>query len=669
MRALLLMAMTLWSLAFARDRAEDWIAATALPPLVPETGAEVRDRHDALLRAFTVGDGRWRLATSLDAVDPQVIAMLIAYEDRRFRRHAGVDPLALLRAAGQALRHGRVVSGGSTLTMQVARLLEDSGTGAWSGKLRQMRLALALERHLSKDEILSLYLHLAPYGGNIEGLRAASLAWLGKEPRRLTSAEAALLVALPQAPEARRPDRHPDAARTARDRVLDRMQSAGLLTPEATRAARRDPAPTARHPMPALAPHLTAQHRAGTGRISLSLDAGLQRRLEALVARYMAPRDPRLSAALIAADHRSGAILGYVGAPGYTDGPGRHYVDMASALRSPGSTLKPLIYALAFDRGLAHPETLLSDRPVRFGSYAPENFDGLYRGDVSAREALQLSLNIPVLHLTEALGLAHLMAALRQAGLRPALASEPGLATALGGLGLSLRDLTQLYAMLAAGGQARPLTTAPAETQAGPRILSPRAAWQVGHILSDIPPPRATGQRGAVAYKTGTSYGHRDAWALGYDGGFVVGVWIGRADGTPVPGAFGGDTAAPLLFEAMGHLRGDAVPMPPPPADTLLLSNAELPRPLQRFADRGQARAGLAITFPPDGAILEGTGTLPVKLEGARPPYTLLLNGAPVATGLRTPQTILDAAPPGYSVLSVIDAGGRAARASILIRD
>ncbi|QFS84628.1 Penicillin-binding protein 1F [Roseivivax sp. THAF40] len=669
MRALLVLALALWSLAFAHDRAEDWIAATTLPPLIPEVGVEIRDRDDRLLRAFTMGDGRWRLATSLDAVDPDFIAMLIAYEDRRFHQHRGVDPLALLRAAGQAMRHGGIVSGGSTLTMQVSRLLEDSGTGAWRGKLRQMRVALALERQLSKDDILSLYLHLAPYGGNIEGLRAASLSWLGKEPRRLTPAEAALLVALPQAPEARRPDRHAETARTARDRVLARMERAGLLSRKAADSARRDAAPTARHAMPSLAPHLTTPLATGPTRQRLSLDAGLQARLERHVARYMAGRDPSLSSALIAADHHTGEILGYVGAPGYAAGPGRHYVDMARAIRSPGSTLKPLIYGLAFDRGLAHPETLLSDRPVRFGTYAPQNFDGLYRGDVTAREALQLSLNIPVLHLTEAMGPAHLMAALRASGLQPALGSEPGLATALGGLGLSLRDLTQLYAMFAAGGTARPLTIAPDDTAPGPRILSPRAAWQVGHILSDIPPPQASGTPGAVAYKTGTSYGHRDAWALGFDGKYVVGVWIGRADGTPVPGAFGGDTAAPLLFEALGHLRGTAVPLPPPPADTLLVSNAELPRPLQRFADRGRPTPKLVIAFPPDGAVLEGADALPVKLTGAVPPYTLLLNGAPVATRLRTPQTILKAAPQGYSVLSVIDAAGQAARASILVQD
>ncbi|MCC5985441.1 MAG: transglycosylase domain-containing protein, partial [Rhodobacteraceae bacterium] len=213
----------------AWQRLDAWVAATALPPLVPELSVEVLARDGTLLRAYQVGDGRWRLALDPARVDPGYLAMLLAYEDRRFYRHRGVDPLALVRAGAQAVARGRVVSGGSTLTMQVARLIEDGPTGQWAGKWRQIRVALALERRLSKAEILALYLHHAPFGGNIEGLRAASIAWFGKEPARLTPAEAALMVALPQAPEARRPDRHPERASAARDRVLARMVRAGVL--------------------------------------------------------------------------------------------------------------------------------------------------------------------------------------------------------------------------------------------------------------------------------------------------------------------------------------------------------------------------------------------------------------------------------------------------------
>src|SRR6056297_968950 len=271
-RLLFCLAVLLLCVGLGRDAADRWIDRTDLPPLLSATSTEVRDRNGALFRVYTVEDGRWRLAAAPGSVDPGYLGMLIAYEDKRFYRHNGVDLLAMVRAAGQAVRHGTVISGGSTLSMQVARLLENSGTGRLSGKLRQVRVALALERRLSKEQILQLYLERAPFGGNLEGVRAATLAWFGKEPRRLTPAEAALLVALPQSPEARRPDRHAIAARMARDRVLARMEGAGILSPEAAQTARLDAAPGTRHSMPALAPHLTARLAAGPTRRRLSLD-------------------------------------------------------------------------------------------------------------------------------------------------------------------------------------------------------------------------------------------------------------------------------------------------------------------------------------------------------------------------------------------------------------
>ncbi|MEY8841846.1 transglycosylase domain-containing protein, partial [Cribrihabitans sp. XS_ASV171] len=314
------LALALFALAAARDAADRWIDRTDLPVTLTETSAEIRDRSGALLRAYPVGDGLWRLAPG--PVDPGFLAMLIRYEDKRFATHAGVDPRALLRAAGQALWNGGVVSGGSTLTMQVARLIEDGPTGRWAGKLRQIRVALALERRLDKDRILDLYLTHAPYGGNLEGIRAASLAWFGKEPARLTPAQAALLVALPQAPEARRPDRHPETARAARDRVLARMERQGVLPEPEIAAALRDPLPRAQRPFPQLAAHLADRALAESPeaqRIDLTLDAALQARLEPLVARAARQAGPRVSAAMIVADHQTGEILASVGSAGYAD--------------------------------------------------------------------------------------------------------------------------------------------------------------------------------------------------------------------------------------------------------------------------------------------------------------------------------------------------------------
>ena len=679
-RFLLALALGLFAAAALRDGFERWIATTALPGLIVETSVEMRDRDGALLRLYTVEDGRWRLAIRRDAVDPRFVEMLLAYEDRRFFTHSGVDPLALLRAAAQALRQGEVISGGSTLTMQVARLLENSGTGRLAGKLRQIRVALALERRLSKQEILHLYLLLAPYGGNLEGIRAATLAWFGKEPRRLTPAEAALLVALPQAPEARRPDRNRQAARAARERVLARLVAAGVLSPEAARAALAEPVPHARRPFPALALHLTDLERARrplARRHRLTLSRSLQQSLEMLVRAALRGLPESTSIAIVLADHRTGEVLASVGSPGYGIAASRQgHVDMTRALRSPGSTLKPLIYGLAFERGLAHPQTLIHDRPVSFGGYAPQNFDGTFRGELPVAEALRLSLNIPAVLLLDEIGPAHLMEALRRAGLRPVLPAgrRPGLAVALGGVGLALNDLVQLYAMLADGGTLRPLVwraDRDRESASMPRtrVLSRAAAWQVADILAGLPPPPGA-PSGRIAYKTGTSYGHRDAWAIGFDGRHVGGVWIGRPDGTPVPGAFGGVLAAPILFKAFQRLKPVPDPLPPPPDETLIATTAELPQPLRRFAGRDAvfepAEGAPRLVFPPAGARvpMQG-GELPVKLRGGTPPFTWLANGAPVATGLRRRETMLPGLSRGFSTLSVIDAEGRADRVTI----
>jgi len=668
-RALVLAAGALaaaWLGAAARDGLDRWIATTDLPPLVAPVSAELLARDGTLLRAYQVGDGRWRLDSSLAGTDPRYIAALIAYEDKRFYRHHGVDPLALARAAGQALWHGQVISGGSTLTMQVARLLEDGPTGSWAGKLRQARVALALERRLDKQAILGLYLDRAPFGGNLEGLRSATFAWFGKEPARLTPAEIALLVALPQSPAARNPARHPQAARAARARVLARLANAGAITEEAAQAALRDPLPAARRDFPARAAHLADRLRAadpGAIRIATTINAPLQARLETLAARAAAAR-PDLSAAILVADHRSGEILASVGSPAYA-APRQGYVDMTQALRSPGSTLKPLIYGIAFDLALAHPDTLIDDRPMRFDGYAPQNFDGGFRGTLPVREALALSLNVPAVALTEAIGPARLMARLRRSGAAPALEGAPGLAVALGGIGLSLQDMVQLYAALGNEGRAVALHAVPGEKAAGPRLISPEAAWQVGHVLSGIAPPPGAA-RARIAYKTGTSYGHRDALAIGYDGAHVIGVWLGRPDGTPVPGAFGGELAAPILFEAFSRLKPQVAPLGPPPPATLL--GPHLPEPLRAFRPRDAlfraAPDAPQLAFPPDGAVVGRADTLVLKVARGAPPFTWLVNGRPLAP-VEARETLLPWPGQGFVTLSVIDAQGRAARASV----
>jgi penicillin-binding protein 1C len=667
----------LWLAAFARDGFETWVGATALPRLGVDTSVEVRDRRGTLLRAYTVADGRWRMAADAGAVDANYIKMLVAYEDKRFFTHHGVDPIAATRAVAQALWNRRVISGGSTLTMQVARLLEDSGTGRMAGKWRQMRVAWALERRLTKDQILQLYLHLAPFGGNLEGVRAASFAYFGKEPKRLTPAQAALLVAIPQSPEGRRPDRAFDRAVAARGRVLARAVRDGILDPGQAQAALSEPVPHIRRAFPALAPHMADRALAeapGALRHALTLDAHLQKALEALARDAVAGQGERMQVAIVVADHHTGEVLASVGSAAFQADRRAGFVDMTRALRSPGSTLKPLVYGLTFDQGLAHPETMIDDAPMSFAGYRPQNFDRLFRGTVRVREALQMSLNLPVVQVLDALGPAKLLAALDKAGVRGVVpGGQPGLAVGLGGIGVSLEDMVQLYATIARGGVNLALThrTGAARPE-GQRVLSAPAAWEIGDILAGLaPPPGSPANR--LAYKTGTSYGHRDAWAIGYDGRHVIGIWMGRPDGTPVPGVFGAEVAAPVLFQAFARLKRDLDPQPPSPADTLLVSNAELPQPLQRFRSRAAAflAAGGApeLTFPPDGAQVERLdGAVMVKVQGGMGPFTWLADGVPLVVQGRSREAMLPLPGAGFVTLSVIDASGRSARARIRVR-
>lgn len=638
----------------------------------------VLDREGRLLRPYTTAEGRWRLPAKVSDVDPRYLDLLLAYEDKRFRQHVGVDPLALMRAAYLFAVHGRIVSGGSTLTMQVARLLEPRRERSFVVKLREMARAIALERALSKDEILGLYLSLAPYGGNLEGVRAASLAYFAKEPRRLSLHESALLVTLPQSPELRRPDRSTVAARRARDRVLDRVAAAGLLPADEIALAKAEPVPSGRKPMPVLAPHAADAAIAALPERKihrLTIDATVQRSFQELARDRARALGPDISVAVVAVEHASGHMLARVASADYFDQRRAGHVDMTQALRSPGSALKPFIYGLGFEDGVIHPETLIEDRPVRYGGYAPENFDLTFQGTVSVRRALQLSLNVPAVSVLDKVGASRLSARLGQAGAALVLpkGESPGLAMALGGLGIRLSDLTMLYAGVARLGAAVPLVERADEPAAdnSRRLLEPPAAWHVGNVLIGTPPPEnAAG--GRIPYKTGTSYGYRDAWALGFDGKRTIGVWVGRPDGAPVPGLTGRVAAAPILFDAFARLGQPIAPLPPAPKDALVAITSKLPPPLQRLrlgAAAGE-QAGLRIMFPPNGAQLElasgaKSESIPLKVAGGAGRLTLLVNGLPA--GGQTGRTMFfQPDGPGFLRLTVMDSAG--ASDSVLVR-
>jgi penicillin-binding protein 1C len=662
----------------ALDRA--WPPPLDLPP---SYSREVLDRTGQPLRIYQNGEGRWRLKADLDRIDKDYLSMLIAWEDKRFHDHRGVDPLAVMRAAGQFLTHGRVVSGGSTITMQLARLLEPRQERSLGAKLRQMARAIQIERRLTKRQILERYLTLAPYGGNIEGLRAASLAWFGREPSALAPAEAALLVALPQSPEARRPDRFPKAARSARDRVADRMVDAGIIDAAEAAGIVRRPAPSRRLAMPVLAPHLAdaaIDRNPDALEIGTTLDAAVQARLEAVVRDAAARIGQRVSVALVAADATTGEILARIGSPGHLEAARLGSIDMTTALRSPGSTLKPFIYGLAIEEGLVLPETTISDRPQDFGGYKPANFDMTYQGDVSIRQALQMSLNVPAISLLDRVGPTRLVARLRRAGVSPVLpeGERAGLSIGLGGVGITLVDLVQLYANLArAGGD--PIAIGDGVHRrpgalGGLPMLSPVASWHVGDMLSGIPNPNGSRPL-RIAWKTGTSYGYRDAWAVGYDGRHVIGVWVGRADNGSVPGITGANTAGPILFSAFDRAGFLPEPLPKAPAGALRIAQADLPPSLVRFTSADdelpavpQAPApALHIAFPVAGTELElpalsGGSPQPVvlKLQGGTPPFRLLANGRPAGVLSRTRQFHWLPDGMGFTRLTVIDAVGLA---------
>jgi penicillin-binding protein 1C len=667
-----------------------WHFTESLGPLdltvVENRSTVVLDRHGQLLRPFAMKGGRWRLPIETDDVDPRYLAMLKAYEDGRFDRHSGIDPLALLRAAGQFVANGRVVSGGSTLTMQVARLLEPRDERTLSAKLRQIIRAVQLERRLSKDEILRLYLTLAPYGGNLEGMRAASLSYFGREPKRLSFSEAALLVALPQSPETRRPDRFAQAALIARNRVLDRARERGIISTAEAEAAKAVPMPDARRPFPMLAAHAAeaaVAERPDPNTHLLAIDARLQANLEQLARERVERLDSRLSVAILALDNATGEVRAQVGSPDYMSKERAGAIDMTLAVRSPGSALKPFIYALAFEGGLAHPETLLDDRPSRYGIYQPENFDLAFQGTVTARKALQMSLNLPAVELLNELGPARLLARLRDTETAIVIPKEaaPGLAVGLGGLGITLTDLTRLYSGLARGGEMPHLVHyigEPTASTQGRRIVDPVSAWYVFDILRGAPPPD-NALAGRIAFKTGTSYGYRDAWAVGYDRRFTIGVWVGRPDGTAVPGLVGRLIAAPILFDAYARLGVEPEALAVPPY-ALQATTATLPPPLRHIRQdvpktiASTVQAPLKIAFPLDGSRVDlglshpsdERGSLVLKVSGGVPPLTWMVDGAPVEIGTLRREAFWQPEGAGFVRLSVIDARG--ATDSIVVR-
>lgn len=545
----------------------------------------VVDSEGSPLRSFADSNGVWRYPVRLDQVSPRYVEALVGYEDRWFRFHPGVNPFAIFRAAWQNLSCGRVISGGSTLTMQVAGLL-DPYERTFAGKFRQVFRALQLERHLDKDEILALYINLAPFGGPLEGVQAACYSYLGKSARYLSHAEAALLTVLPQAPSRLRPDRHPQRARAARDKVLARLVEFSIWDQETVQAARQENVLSMRlvseQQAPLLARRLYGKRlhtlkglekreRAGSlpeqltrllEPIRTNIDGRLQHRMAGVVERFRSRLPAGCSVAVLVVRNEDMAVRGYLGSARFGDGQSFGHVDMVRAVRSPGSTLKPFLYGLALEKGLIHSASLLSDVPLHDSRYAPRNFGGGYSGPVAAREALRRSLNVPAVQLLNAVGAKPFADRLRNGGLELFLPGNgrPTPAIILGGCGVRLEELVGIYSALARKGISGRLRLQPGEPLLESYLLSPESAWIVRQMLSDNESSGAI----PLAWKTGTSYGYRDAWALAVTPRHSLGVWVGRPDGSPSPGQYGQVTAWPLL-RSVAALLADRVSFSGPP--------------------------------------------------------------------------------------------------------
>ena len=651
-------------------------AAYPLPQPVLQAQVTVQDQHGQVLRRWPAADGSWRVPTRPDEVAPVYLRTLLAYEDRWFAWHPGVNPVALARAAGQWWRHGRIVSGGSTLTMQVARLIDPAlqhDTRTLTTKVRQMLRALQLEWHLSKAEILTLYLTLAPMGGPLQGVSMGSQQWLGKPPQALTLADAALLTALPRSPSRWRPDRYPERAQAARDAVLQRLVSLGHITAaEAADAAMENLLPGSLPTPWRLAP-LASEHarrlQPGLSPIRTTLDAALQGLVERQVQQRQSRLPPGTSVAVLVLRNPDAAVQAYVGTLAYGQPDTAGYLDMTQAWRSPGSALKPLLYGLALDDGLIHSHSVLLDLPRSFGGYQPGNFQAGYRGPVSAAEALARSLNIPAVALLEHYGPERFHAVLQHAGLPLQLppGASPNLSLVLGGAAVRLWDLVGAYRALGQQGLAAQPRLLPDQPLRERRLLSPGAAAIVGHMLQHGQP--GVRQPDGMLWKTGTSFGFRDAWAVGVVGEHTVGVWVGKPDGTPNPGHVGASTAAPLWQDIARLLRTGARGLPlPPTVSTAVIcwpgGMTEAQTPAGQCATRHTAwllegtapptlpSAGLEIVGITPGSVLRPTPgqqqvQLTLQARGGQAPYTWWWNG----------QRLPDVPPPGHPVLTITTPG------------
>ena len=544
--------------------------------LHPPVASVVKDRDGKVLRIFLPPDGARRMHTDFDKISPVLKKTLLASEDQWFEYHPGVNPISIIRAAIMNISAGRVISGASTIPMQIARMTKPKER-TLGAKIIEAFRALQLKLHHSNDELLEIYLNILPYGGNIVGVGAASHFYFGHGPEKLSLGESALLTTIPRGPVFYDPLRNPEQARAGRNRVMQQLAEKGVFPQGEIERNIKLPLPQSIRPVPLEAPHFCRMVLERNGRIPetiTTLDSTLQQGAQEMLKSHMARLrgDDIDNAACVIIHIPSREIRALVGSADFFENGFGGAINLATTKRSPGSTLKPFIYGLAFDQGALVPDSFVYDIPVDYAGYSPKNYDRLYHGQVTVRQALTKSLHIPAINTLAGDGIAEFIELLKKGGIST-LDKKPleyGLPLALGGCEVKLTELTNLYASLAENGKFQPFKVTAGKNRIDTQILSPESAWLVLEMLSSVTRPEMnetwmlTRDMPETAWKTGTSFGHRDAWAVGISGNYAVGVWVGNPDGRPRKGISGAVHAGPLLFDLL-RMAAPGGKLPPPP--------------------------------------------------------------------------------------------------------
>ena len=537
----------------------------------PNYSQSIVDSKGEVIHSFLNDEDKWRLKMELFEMTSSLKKAFIDKEDRWFYFHFGFNPISILRAGFQNIFYRRRTSGASTITMQVVRLLEPKKR-TYFNKIIEIFNAIQLEWHYSKEEILQLYVNLVPYGSNIEGVKAASLIYFEKNPDRLSLAEVVSLAIIPNRPSSLKIGINNEKIITERNKWLKKYEKLKTFELSNIKDAITEPLTAKRHKIPDFAPHFANRLRSNMAsevRIETYIDAGHQKNTEEITRNYMNRMKAMTihNASILVINNKTNAIEVYVGSSDFMDSEAAGQVDGIRAIRSPGSTLKPLLYGLAFDRGIITPKSILNDVPINFGGYEPENFDQDFHGKVSITYALANSLNIPAVKILDEIGKYSLTDALKKADFKAIKKNEKslGLSLILGGCGVSLEELTQLFASFANKGvyQKAKIWKSDLINSSKMRILSEEANYLVTDILSQITRPdlpnnyQYTYRLPKIAWKTGTSFGKKDAWSIGYNKNYTIGVWVGNFSGVGVPELSGANIATPLLFEIFNAIDSD----------------------------------------------------------------------------------------------------------------